>query len=61
VRRSKLPYVVYIKDNIGNMVNAIDQDLPKQFTVQTLQITDGMMVVNSYRFPIEHILFIKEV
>lgn len=56
-----MSFVVYIKDNIGNMVSAIDPNLPKVFTTSTLQITDGMLVKGNYRLPVEHILFIHEV
>lgn len=56
-----MAYVVYLKNNIGNMILQIDQDLPKQFTTSTLQITDGLLTKGDYKIPVEHILFIHEV
>jgi len=43
------------------MIAAIDQDLPKKFTTQSLQITNGFLVKGNYRIPINHILFIQEI
>jgi len=56
-----MSYVVYIKDNIGNELHTIDEDLPKHFHLQQLQINDGFLVKGAYRIPINHILFIHEV
>lgn len=56
-----MSYIVYIKDNIGNMIGGIDQNLPKQFTTGTLQITDGLLKKSNYLIPVEHILFIEEI
>lgn len=56
-----MAYVVYIKDNVGNMIGEIDADLPKHFTVQTLQIANGLIKKGNYYLPVEHILFIHEV
>lgn len=55
-----MSYVVYIKDNIGNMIGAIDPDLPKQVTLPVLNINDGLLYAGNYKIPIGHILFIKE-
>lgn len=33
----------------------------RSFNVSTLDISDGLLVKGSYRIPVEHILFIKEV
>jgi len=56
-----MPFKIYIRDDIGNQICNINQDLPKIFNVTTLNITDGMLVKGDYRIPIEHILFIQEV
>jgi len=56
-----MSFKIYIRDDIGNHITAIDEDLPKIFNVISLNITDGMLIKGKYRIPLEHILFIQEV
>jgi len=60
-RRFNTTFKIYLKDNIGNMFKQIDEDLPKQFTTQSLQISNGLLSKGNYKIPVEHILFIQEV
>ncbi len=56
-----MSFKVYLKRNIGYQIANIDQDLPIVFSVQTLQITDGLLKKGAYSIPLTHILFIQEV
>lgn len=56
-----MAFKVYLKDNIGNNIQQINENLPKQFIVQSLQIADGFLVKGDHRLPITSILFIEEV
>lgn len=55
-----MSFEIYLRDDIGNQISGF-VDVGKKFTVTTLDLNEGLLKKGSYRIPIEHILFIKEV
>ena len=55
-----MAFEITLKDDIGNEIS-LYRDLPKQITVPTLDINNGLLKKGSYYIPIDHILFIEEI
>jgi hypothetical protein len=57
-----MAFEIYIKDHIINDIQRlIDNNIDKKITVANYTITDGLLILGSYRVPLSSILFIKEV
>lgn len=56
-----MAFEIYIKKEIQNEIAIYIDDVNKKITLQNLNISDGLLTAGSYKIPVEHILFIKEV
>jgi len=56
-----MAFKVYLRKDVGNQISLILAEGIKEFTVNTLEISDGLLKKGSYYIPVEHILFIKEI
>ena len=56
-----MTFIITIKKEIQNEVSTYLEDVTKQITVTTLNISDGLLKKGSYYIPVSHILFIEEV
>jgi len=54
-------YQITIRKDLQNELFHYVDKIPKQITVSTLNITDGLLKKGDYYIPVEHILFIEEV
>ena len=56
-----MSYVVYLKTYEANEISIHRGLSVSKFTVQTLEISNGLLKKGDYYIPVEHILFIEEV
>lgn len=56
-----MSFTIYLKKTEGNEISGILGMGIKQFSVTTLNITDGLLKKGNYYLPVCHILFIEEV
>jgi hypothetical protein len=56
-----MSFIIYVKKEIGNNISRYLNIPIKQFTTETLDISNGLLTKGAYKIPIEHILFIEEV
>lgn len=54
-------FEVYLKKDVGNDISNILNMGIKKFTVPSISVVDGFLEKGSYKIPISHVLFIKEV